>query len=228
VPRTATAEKQRRTQEERSAATQAALLDATIECLIELGYEGTTTARVAERAGVSRGAHLHHFQTRAALVGAAIERLARRRGEELRARARELPRGAARVGAGLDLLWAQFTGPLFHAAIDLGAAARTDPELRAAMVPVERRLGRETLILCRALFLDDPDDARLDSFIGLALGTIRGLALLPLLQPSGRAEPHWRYARARLIELFGRELAVAAAQRPPRARPAPPPRRRDG
>ena len=203
----------RRTQEERSAATQTALLDATIDCLIELGYERTTTARVAERAGVSRGAHLHHFQTRAALVGAAIERLARRRGDELRAEAEDLPAGPARPGAALDLLWAQFSSPLFHAAVDLGAAARTDPELRAVVMPVERRLGRDTLRLCRTLFLGDADDARLDSFVAFALGTLRGLALLPLMQPSGRAEPHWRYARARLIELFDRELAAAEASR---------------
>jgi AcrR family transcriptional regulator len=54
----------RRSQAERSAATRDALLDATIVCLVEDGYANTTTSRVAERAGVSRGAHLHHFQTR--------------------------------------------------------------------------------------------------------------------------------------------------------------------
>ena len=63
----------RRTQEERSAATQTRLLDAAVECLVELGYGATTTTVVAERAGVSRGAQLHHFATRADLVGAAVQ-----------------------------------------------------------------------------------------------------------------------------------------------------------
>src|SRR3954464_2789270 len=63
---------QRRSQAERSATTREALLDATVACLIEDGYAHTTTSRVAERAGVSRGAHLHHFQTRTSLVAAAI------------------------------------------------------------------------------------------------------------------------------------------------------------
>ena len=71
---------QRRSQAERSASTRAALLDATIASLVQDGYANTTTSRVAERAGVSRGAHLHHFQTRQALVAAAMERLAERRG----------------------------------------------------------------------------------------------------------------------------------------------------
>jgi AcrR family transcriptional regulator len=60
------ASKPRRTQEERSATTRARLLDATIDCLSELGYTNTTTTEIAKRAGLSRGAQLHHFPTKAA------------------------------------------------------------------------------------------------------------------------------------------------------------------
>ena len=74
----------RRSQAERSTATREALLDATIACLVEDGYANTTTSRVAERAGVSRGAHLHHFKTRTALVAAAMGRLAERRLSDVR------------------------------------------------------------------------------------------------------------------------------------------------
>src|SRR4051794_27287883 len=90
----------RRTQAQRSASTQEALLDATIESLVEDGYVGTTTARVAERAGVSRGAHLHHFQTRNALVAAAVQRLSNRRHEQQLAHADDLPPGREGVLAG--------------------------------------------------------------------------------------------------------------------------------
>ena len=62
----------RRSQEERSAGTQRALLDAAVACLIEDGFQGFSTSTVADRAGVSRGAQLHHFPTRAALVAATI------------------------------------------------------------------------------------------------------------------------------------------------------------
>jgi AcrR family transcriptional regulator len=58
----------RRTQEERRAATRGALLDATIDCLVEYGYHGVTTSRVAERAGVSRGAQVHYFPTKTDLA----------------------------------------------------------------------------------------------------------------------------------------------------------------
>src|ERR1700710_2922513 len=87
----------RRSQAERSAARREPLLDAPIACLVQDGYANTTTSRVAERAGVSRGAHLHHFQTRNALVAAAVEHLRVRRAEELFAAADALPPGPERI-----------------------------------------------------------------------------------------------------------------------------------
>ena len=65
----------RRSQDERTAQTRARVLDAVLGCLVERGYAGTTTTAVAARAGVSRGAQLHHYRTRAALVAAAVEHL---------------------------------------------------------------------------------------------------------------------------------------------------------
>src|SRR5579859_6742545 len=180
TPTTAT---ERRSQAQRSAATREALLDATIACLVEDGYANTTTSRVAERAGVSRGAHLHHFQTRNALVAAAMERLAERRGEVLLAAAERLPEGRERLVQGLDLLWTGYASPLYQAALDLWSHARTDPELRERLVPVERRLDRETLQVTRQLFADLADDPDFDRRIEMAAATMRGLALLDTLHP---------------------------------------------
>ncbi len=193
----------RRSQAERSAATRDALLDATIACLVEDGYANTTTSRVAERAGVSRGAHLHHFQTRQALVAAAMERLAERRGAELLAAAEDLPEGRERLVQGLDLLWASYANPLFQAALDLWSHARTDADLRERLVPVERRLDRQTLAIARRLFPAIAEQPDFDRLIELAVSTIRGLALLDTLHPGdGRNRKQWRYSRARLVELF--------------------------
>jgi AcrR family transcriptional regulator len=193
----------RRSQAERSAATRDALLDATIACLVEDGYANTTTSRVAERAGVSRGAHLHHFQTRHALVAAAMERLAERRGAELLAAAEDLPEGRERLVEGLDLLWASYANPLFQAALDLWSHARTDADLRERLVPVERRLDRQTLAITKQLFPAIAEQPDFDRLIELAVSTIRGLALLDTLHPGdGRNRKQWRYSRARLVELF--------------------------
>lgn len=200
----------RRTQEERSASTRAALLDAAIECLVEYGYEGTTTGRVCERAGLSRGAHLHHFGTRPALVAAALEELAMRRGEDIRREVAALPADDERIEQALDAIWGWFTGPLFDASVDLAAAARTDEELRAQLAPVERRLSHETLRCCRAMLAADADDPGRDQLIQMTLGTVRGLALLPILQPGSRsAAKQWAFARDRIAELFRAQGAAA-------------------
>jgi AcrR family transcriptional regulator len=193
----------RRSQAERSAATREALLDAAIECLIDEGYASTTTSAVALRAGLSRGAHLHHFQTRTALVGAAVEALARRWMDELRVASSGLPEGPGRTAAGLDLLWAHYASPLFQAALDLWTDARSDEELRETLVEVERLLDRETLELARRLF---PTLAQARDFEGLvqhAVATVRGLAMLDTLHPDGaRKRAQWVFCRARLLELF--------------------------
>ena len=83
----------RATQEERSRAMRLRLLEATVELLVERGFAGTSTTLVSQRAGVSRGAQLHHFPTKNDLVLAAVEHLSAVRGAEL---ARPPPRPAAR------------------------------------------------------------------------------------------------------------------------------------
>lgn len=193
----------RRSQSERSAATRQALLDATVACLVEDGYAKTTTSRVAQRAGVSRGAHLHHFQTRQALVAAAMEHLAERRVEHLRAAAEKLPTGRERITEGLDLLWSGYASPLYQAALDLWTHARTDPELRDRLVPVEHKLDRETAIVSRELFVEFVERPVFERWLEMATATMRGLALLETLHPrSGRNRKQWAYCRARLVELL--------------------------
>ncbi len=51
------------------------ILDAAINCFVELGYTNVTTAKVASSAGVSRGAMLHHFPSKTELIQAAVEYL---------------------------------------------------------------------------------------------------------------------------------------------------------
>jgi len=192
-----------RTQAERSATTRQALLDATIACLVEEGYANTTTARVAERAGVSRGAHLHHFQTRSALVAAAVEHLRIRRAEELMAAADALPGGPERVAQALDLLWRSYTSPLFQGAMDLWAAGRTDAELREHLVKIEREFDRQTMQLARRLFPQAAERPDFENLIELAASTIRGLTLLDTLHAGReRSRRQWPFCRARLAELF--------------------------
>jgi AcrR family transcriptional regulator len=210
MPKTTTPAATRRSQAERSASTRQALLDATIACLCEDGYASTTTSRVAERAGVSRGAHLHHFQTRQALLAAAMEHLAERRGEQLLAAAEQLPSGRERLERSLDLLWSGYASPLYQAALDLWTHARTDPELRERLEAVERDLDRQTLRLSRTLFGELAERRGFDHLIEMAAATMRGLALLDTLNPgAGRNRRQWPYCRALLVAMFESDAPVA-------------------
>lgn len=137
--------------QERSIATRAALLDAAVECLVDLGYASTTTTEIARRAGVSRGAQLHHFPTKAELLATAVEHLVDRRRAEFVEAFDAVDPAADRLDAALDLLWSLFEGPAFVAWTELWVAARTDPELAATMLAVERRFTEQTSEMFRAL-----------------------------------------------------------------------------
>ncbi|MGZ5368572.1 MAG: TetR/AcrR family transcriptional regulator [Aeromicrobium sp.] len=151
-------------------------MEATIDCLSELGWAGTTTTEVSQRAGVSRGAQLHHFPSKQELVVAALEHLTERRRDELAHMVENLPT-AGRTREALEILSAQFTGPAYFAALELWVAARTDSELLKAVGPLERRVGREThKYAVELLGVDESlgDNRRL---VQATLDLLRGLGL---------------------------------------------------
>jgi AcrR family transcriptional regulator len=164
-------------QEERSRAMRQRLLEATIECLVERGWSGTSTTLVSRRAGVSRGAQLHHFPTKADLVVAAVEHMGSRRSEQLFERAATLPHGSRRTRAVLDLLAEHFTGPLFTAALELWVAARSDEQLHAAVAPLEQRIGRETHRQTVELLGVDETRRGTRELVQATLDLVRGLGL---------------------------------------------------
>jgi AcrR family transcriptional regulator len=200
----ARARHRRRTQEERRAETRAKLLDATIRCVLEVGYAGTTTRRVADLAGVSQGAQTHHFPHRVDLVGAAVERLAERRIAELRVIAADLPQSPSeRLPALLDLLWADFSSATFTVFVKLWVAAAHDGELYARMVPVERRIAKAIVELAREFggsLIEHPD---WESRLSLALSAVRGVALTDRFEPRARrGRSTWPQVRAALLAIL--------------------------
>ncbi|MEA2168052.1 MAG: hypothetical protein QOF76_1352 [Solirubrobacteraceae bacterium] len=197
------------TQQERSAATREALLDAAIECLIELGLERSSTGEISERAGLSRGAHLHHFQTRAILIAAAIERLADRGIADLAAAFEHLPEDDTRGEAALDTMWGLFNTPLFQCALALAVHAQTDPELHEALGPIEA-LSDRSLPWLRLAFAGSTDARSADEYIRIAAAMIRGVSVMALLERSDRATRHWAACRAHLVALLHAQDFAAA------------------
>ncbi|WP_424809758.1 TetR/AcrR family transcriptional regulator [Rhodococcus sp. 27YEA15] len=147
------------------------LLDAAVDSLVELGYARTSTQEIARRAGVARGTQLHHFPTKESLVVAAVEHLVEKRLAEILATEVD-------SGRGLEVLAEAFSGPLFHAALELWVAARTDPSLHAAVLPLERKVS-EALEFGAAQVYGDRFDAE---SIELTVELVRGLAVSALFR----------------------------------------------
>lgn len=179
----------RRTQEQRAAHTRGLILDATVASLIEDGYSATTTNAVQRRAGVSRGALMHHFASKQDLLLDAVAHLAVQRGVWLAEQAAALPDGVDRRAAGIELLWRTMTGPLFAAATELWIAARTDEELRTALLAAERRLGEAARqFLAEVLGAEDPDDPSFRTALDFVLQVFRGASLTAVLRDDARWE----------------------------------------
>ena len=199
------AQARRRTQSERSAETRGRLLEATIESLIEVGYAGTTIRRVTEMAGVSQGAQSHHFPHRVDLVTSAFEHLAEQRIDRYGELARTLSGDrAARLRGLLDLLWEDFSSPVFTVAVKLWVAAAEDEELRERLVPVEKRIHANMLRLSREVAGELGSEPGFERKLAVAMNTVAGLALTREFDPSGRASRGrpWEYHRAALERML--------------------------
>ncbi|WP_307725102.1 TetR/AcrR family transcriptional regulator [Nocardioides szechwanensis] len=189
-------------QEERTRLMRARLLEATVECLVERGFSGTSTTLVSERAGVSRGAQLHHFPTKNDLVVAAVEHLTHVRGAELAAAAQRLPRGDRRTRAVLEMLGDHFTSPVFTAALELWVAARTDETLMSAVAPLEQRVGREVHRLTVDLLGADEAKPGVRELVQATLDLVRGLGLANTITDDARR-------RARILDQWALTLDTA-------------------
>jgi AcrR family transcriptional regulator len=134
-------------QAEKSQGTRAQILEATLQCLVDLGYTQTTTEKIAQKAGVSRGAMTHHFKSRADVFNAAAEYITDLRAAEYEDAVRRIklpPANRPTFDSMLDTLTClqkyYYDRPSFTALQELQRGARTDPDLQAVMQPLEQAL----------------------------------------------------------------------------------------
>jgi AcrR family transcriptional regulator len=175
--------KKRRTQEERTAETRAALLNATVSAIHELGYAAVTTAIISERAGVSRGAFLHHFHTRAELMAAVVRMVfddEMMRYEEI-VQAPEMDR----LFEWPRILWSVLSRPAGIAVLEILQAARSDPDLAQMVGPTQKAAEEGALAKMREAYGGDEETAR--SVKRLMVWAVRGLTLSDMIVPDRQA-----------------------------------------
>jgi AcrR family transcriptional regulator len=131
-------------QAQKSASTRNQIIEAAIKCFVDLGYSRTTTTAIAEKAGLSRGAMLHHFPSKIDIVRSAVDYLHSKRLKAFRkAISRLAPMRDDRVHQSVEAYWQQVRHPMFLAFFELTVAARTDPELAAILKPAQEAFDRE-------------------------------------------------------------------------------------
>ena len=135
---TVAAARPRRTQAERSRATRERLVTVTLDLLYERGLRETSTVDIAQRAGVSRGAMLHHFPTKEDLLKEALRLLLNRETEAIRAMAAAIDAGDMDLDGFLDALWEKFSGPLFMITLEYVTTARTNRAILEALQPIAK------------------------------------------------------------------------------------------
>lgn len=193
-------QRQRRTQEERTAQTRRALVEAAIEAIHEHSYAGTNTQTIAQRAGVSRGAMLHHFGTRAALMAEVVRHVFESEMAEY-----EETRLATGLGDRLEdwpkILWSVLGRPSGMAVLEILQATLSDAELAASVIPMQEEVERSALTVMRSAFGGDEALAR--TVMRLMVWSVRGLSIAERYLPR-------RQENAAAIELLSQLLKSAA------------------
>ncbi|KAA9152486.1 TetR/AcrR family transcriptional regulator [Amycolatopsis acidicola] len=196
----------RRTQAERRAATRMALLEATVECLVDYGYRNVTSAQIATRAGVTRGAQAHYFANKTELVVAGLEHATTKIVDEFRADPPRRPTEAETVMALVDRLWELHESKPFTAVTELWLGSRTDPELRSHVGRFNRQLAGGMNDLLNEVVPDFLSRPRGTAVMLTAFAAIRGVLLMSFVSSPRTVAALWAVTRGELENLVAQVI----------------------
>lgn len=164
-------------------ATRQRIVQTAVDLLIERGLVATTTVEVQRVGGFSRGALLHHFPTREAMLGATIRLLMERNEAAARQAEADVPAELDRVERAIRVLCASTVRPAFVAELELWAAARTDNALREVLRREEKRARTDLYRVIDEVFGEDlMTNDRYPIVASLTVQFLRGLAISDVLR----------------------------------------------
>ncbi len=195
-------------QARKSAATRDQILDAAVRCIVDLGYSSTTTMKIAERAGLSRGATLHHFPSKMDIIRAAVDYLHEKRLRAFSNSVKAIPSGIDRIKAATDAYWAHATHPIFVAFFELSVAARTDKELRKILRPAQKAFDEQWYETAQELFPEwQSDPEAFDLALSLTQHLMEGIAISSMTHPrKENMDALHQYLEDKLRELAPRSM----------------------
>ncbi|MEM7612978.1 MAG: TetR/AcrR family transcriptional regulator [Pseudomonadota bacterium] len=165
-------------QAQKSASTRNQIVEAAIKAFVSMGYANTTTTHIAEEAGLSRGAMLHHFPSKMDIVKAAVEYLHAKRLAAFQRSITELPPEADRVKMAVEAYWQHVQHPMFVAFFELSVAARTDDDLKAILRPAQKEFAAAWYKMAQDLFPEwDGKQEAFDLALDLSEYIMEGIAV---------------------------------------------------
>lgn len=201
----------RRTQAQRKEGTIAAVVEATVEALSQVGYTKTTTNEIARRAGISQGGLFRHFGSRLDVIAAAADAIRARQLIDFRAGLEGVD--DVDVVQIVQLLRRVTRSPFNVAWHELLIAVRTDAELHARLAPVAQRFDRDILAFARELpFTRHIPADDVDTIVMGIVHMLDGEAIAATLHPQPDQEGRRDEQLARLLDgepLFDRESGTA-------------------
>lgn len=208
---------ERRKNVDRSAATRRQILEATIQWLDHSGYGAVTNIKVADAAGVSRGAMMHHFPTRQALIVATVEFAYASQSEFRAAELAKLASGLDRFRRIIDLSFATQRMPEGMALNEIRIGSRSDPEIREAVTPMMSTISEDYVRMIAEVAKEAGlrPGRELRGLIGTVAMATRALAINTFTYPSSRVAENVLWTLECLREdLIARELGAEHARRP--------------
>jgi len=165
-------------QARKSAATRDQIISAAIRCIVDLSYSKTTMIKISEKAGLSRGATLHHFPSKMDIIRAAVEYLHEKRIQAFRRSIREIPDGADMAHLAVEAYSADLNHPIYIALFELSVAARTDNELKDILYAAQLAFDREWYETAWDLFPDWHSDRKaFDLALNLSQQVMEGMVI---------------------------------------------------
>jgi AcrR family transcriptional regulator len=211
-PVTSAPRRTRRTQEERTATTRAKVIGASIDCLSQRGFAESTTSVIAEAAGISRGAMVHHFPSKDDLLIAVVEHVLDDSLSSYGAQLMAIADPRERLLATPELAWKGILSPGYMAWLEIWIGTRGNAPLTEKFRATYDRVNRRAAQAMRRMAVDAGVDdlERIERIRMLFLGAMRGLAIEAVVAGSvGRLEE----AVAEMRRLFEQAVPVAPPAR---------------
>lgn len=208
---------ERRKNVDRSAATRRQILEATIRCLDQWGYGAVTNIRVADAASVSRGAMMHHFPTRQALIVATIELSYANQSVFRATELAEVPPGLERFRRIMDLSYTTQRMPEGMALNEIRIGSRSDPEIRKAVTPMMSAISEDYVRMISEVAKEAglKSNREMRGLIGTVAMASRALAINTFTYPSSKVAENVLWTLQCMREdLIARELGAEHARRP--------------